>query len=481
MFLLKLEESTGVFNKVAQAMTFLATNIDAVITAVAVMAAVFVVGRFLVIAGEVLVLARNIGVLGAALQLLSRTPVIAVLSAIAGFATFMAGKKMFAEEADNADLLAKAAADALKPISQMPGQLTGVTLEYQKILKELNLQLGISTLAGDELKIQTQLLTYKKQLEGQITTEQSKQLENLIREIDLNQRVANIRKSISEAYVPRVGIQAQEAAVSTIGQNDPVTTEKVKNETILNGYKKMLADKQITQTQYDTLVMNQTLAAGQALANAEIQQNANKYATMAIARDEYFAKSVLGTQGVMEAAKTRAEFEKKTEFQKAQFGIEAGAQMFSALGAQNKKAFEAAKAFNIANAIMNTYMAATKALASYPFPFSLIASGAAIAMGMAQVAQIRSQSYSGRALGGPVMGNTPYMVGESGPELFTPSTTGTITRNGDLNASGGGTNINFNIQANDAQGFDDLLIQRRGMITQFINDAMAEQGQRSRM
>jgi SLT domain-containing protein len=123
-------------------------------------------------------------------------------------------------------------------------------------------------------------------------------------------------------------------------------------------------------------------------------------------------------------------------------------------------------------------MAATKALATYPPPFSFIAAAAAVGMGLAQVAQIRAQSYSGKALGGPVMGGQPYLVGESGPEIFTPNTTGNITRNSDI-GGGGPTNVNFTIVANDAQGFDDLLLQRRGMITQMISDAMLERGSRS--
>jgi hypothetical protein len=221
-------------------------------------------------------------------------------------------------------------------------------------------------------------------------------------------------------------------------------------------------------------------ALKQKLAQDEINMNAQKYAKMMGDTDAYFLKSIGGQKAVEDAAKTKAEFEKKTTFEQTQFGIEQGAQLFSALGAQNKKAFEAAKAFNIANAIMNTFTGATKALASYPPPFNFIAMAATVAMGMAQVAQIRSQSYSGRALGGPVMGNSPYIVGESGPELFVPQGTGSIVRNGDL-GGGGGANINFNIQANDAQGFDDLLHERRGMITQFVRDAMTEQGQRSRM
>ena len=174
----------------------------------------------------------------------------------------------------------------------------------------------------------------------------------------------------------------------------------------------------------------------------------------------------------------RMEFEKKSEMEKAQFAIQQGANVFAALGAQNKKAFEAAKAFNIANAIMNTYMAATKALATYPFPFGLIAAAGAVAAGLAQVAQIRSQSYSGRRLGGPVMGGTPYMVGESGPELFVPNTTGSITRNNQLDG-GQVTNVNFTIVANDTTGFDQLLASRKGIIQQIISDAMLEKGRRS--
>jgi hypothetical protein len=174
----------------------------------------------------------------------------------------------------------------------------------------------------------------------------------------------------------------------------------------------------------------------------------------------------------------RIEFEKKSEFEKAQWAIQQGATVFSALGAQNKRAFEAAKAFNIAQALMNTYAGATKALATYPWPFGLIAAAAAVASGLAQVAMIRSQTYSGRALGGPVMNNTPYIVGESGPELFVPGTTGSIMRNGDLGGAKT-VNVNFQITANDTTGFDQLLASRKGMITQIINDAVLERGKRS--
>jgi SLT domain-containing protein len=97
---------------------------------------------------------------------------------------------------------------------------------------------------------------------------------------------------------------------------------------------------------------------------------------------------------------------------------------------------------------------------------------------MAQVAAIQSQSYSGRAVGGPVSGNTPYIVGERGPEMFVPPGAGTIVPNSQLQG-GGPTNINFTIQAVDARGVDNLLMERKGMIVSMIRSAINDRGQRA--
>ena len=49
----------------------------------------------------------------------------------------------------------------------------------------------------------------------------------------------------------------------------------------------------------------------------------------------------------------------------------------------------------------------------------------------------------GKAMGGPVISGTSYLVGERGPELFTPSGSGMITPNNRL--GGGSTTINLNV------------------------------------
>ena len=249
--------------------------------------------------------------------------------------------------------------------------------------------------------------------------------------------------------------------------------------------KTLLDNKLISDQQYFQQREELARAYNQKVQDLELQRiervlMAERSGMAAVMSDQ--DRAVLQRVGEQERQKAivqeRIAFEKKSELEKTQFAIQQGATIFNALGAQNKKAFEAAKAFNIANAIMNTYMAATKALATYPFPFGLVAAAGAVAAGLAQVAQIRSQSYSGRQLGGPVMGGQTYMVGENGPELFTPNTTGSITRNGDL-GGGGPVNVNFTIVANDTTGFDQLLTSRKGVIQQIISDAMLERGRRS--
>lgn len=60
-----------------------------------------------------------------------------------------------------------------------------------------------------------------------------------------------------------------------------------------------------------------------------------------------------------------------------------------------------------------------------------------------------------KALGGPVMKNKPYIVGERGPELFVPNSSGDIVPNNQL--GGSSTTVNYNIQAVDAPSFQALV------------------------
>lgn len=75
-------------------------------------------------------------------------------------------------------------------------------------------------------------------------------------------------------------------------------------------------------------------------------------------------------------------------------------QLFMAFGKQNKQMFQIGQAFAIAQALINTYLAVTKALSAYPPPFSYVAAAGALAAGLAQVVNIKAQKFTAAALGG---------------------------------------------------------------------------------
>jgi tape measure domain-containing protein len=68
---------------------------------------------------------------------------------------------------------------------------------------------------------------------------------------------------------------------------------------------------------------------------------------------------------------------------------------------------------------------------------------------------------AGRAVGGPVTSQQPYMVGERGPELFVPGTGGSVVSNGDLRSAmagnGGGSGspvLNMSFQSTSINGVE---------------------------
>jgi hypothetical protein len=67
---------------------------------------------------------------------------------------------------------------------------------------------------------------------------------------------------------------------------------------------------------------------------------------------------------------------------------------------------------------------------------------------------LQTAGVSARAMGGPVSVNRPYMVGERGPELFVPNSSGSIVANNKLEGGGGGTvvvNQTINLSAGVSQ------------------------------
>jgi lambda family phage tail tape measure protein len=77
----------------------------------------------------------------------------------------------------------------------------------------------------------------------------------------------------------------------------------------------------------------------------------------------------------------------------------------------------------------------------------------------------------GKAAGGPVMANKPYVVGEQGPELFVPNSAGSIMTNASLNKNAGagtgmGATVNntyntYNISAIDSRSVAQMFVENR--------------------
>lgn len=84
-----------------------------------------------------------------------------------------------------------------------------------------------------------------------------------------------------------------------------------------------------------------------------------------------------------------------------------------------------------------------------PFGFGATLSGGSFSIG---------KLTTPKAVGGPVMKNKPYLVGEMGPEIFTPLGSGTITSNASSNL-GGGQAVTYNINAVDARSFKQLVAE----------------------
>ncbi len=58
----------------------------------------------------------------------------------------------------------------------------------------------------------------------------------------------------------------------------------------------------------------------------------------------------------------------------------------------------------------------------------------------------------GKAEGGPVKGKNSYLVGERGPELFTPGSSGHITPNHELGGGGGNVTVNVDASGSAVEG-----------------------------
>jgi len=199
---------------------------------------------------------------------------------------------------------------------------------------------------------------------------------------------------------------------------------------------------------------------------ADINKRSNESITQSILKGTFDIKDMEG-----KSAKDRIDIAK---------GV--GSEVLGVLAQNNKKAFELQKALAVAQALLDA-KSIIMSFARFGSTFgpigAALGAAAGVAFTAAQIAAIQAQQYTGRKYGGSVQKGQPYIVGEGGkPEMFVPNQTGTIIPNNKLGTSGP-VNVNFNIQALDSTDVDTVLLNRRGLITGMIREAMEENGMRS--
>ena len=166
------------------------------------------------------------------------------------------------------------------------------------------------------------------------------------------------------------------------------------------------------------------------------------------------------------------QLEKLSSAQQKDLAIKTGRELVSQLAQSNKTAFKVDKALKMAQAVMNTATGVTKALSVGNIPLAVLIG----ALGAVQVASIAQTKYQGRRLGGRMNQGEPYMVGEAGAELVVPDRPSNVVPNNKLGGMSQPVTVNFNISTVDARGFNELLVNSRGVIVNMINQAVNEKG-----
>lgn len=108
------------------------------------------------------------------------------------------------------------------------------------------------------------------------------------------------------------------------------------------------------------------------------------------------------------------DYVKMSEGEQTKFVLDQATVQMNALAAKSKKMFAVQQGMKVAQALMNTYASATTNLAAYPAPLGPIMAAVSVAAGLAQVAQIKAQSFDG----GGYTGNGSRTGGEDGKGGF---------------------------------------------------------------
>ena len=322
------------------------------------------------------------------------------------------------------------AEDRTRLLAQMNAELRDQADPLGAVNRELNDQAALLTKTSDEQEIANQMKKINNDLIKQGISQaqiDAQQYETKLRNIQRETEISRIRNQLLDETINKERtLSDTRAAIAQLEAGTPA---------------QKLAAEQNFQQKHKELIMSQAEIDRMALSEQVKQIEADHVHTLKGEKMYALAMRKIKQQEQMITLNQYSDF----------FGTVA-----TMMSSHNKRAFEIGKAAAIAQAVIQTYMSATAAYASAStipvvgWVLGPVAAAAAIAAGMANVSQIRSQQMPAFAHGGAMMvggtGGTDSQVvslratpGEV-IRVTTPQQEGRLSSEG-----GGGATYNFNM------------------------------------
>ena len=325
----------------------------------------------------------------------------------------------------------KLANDALDPFFEAAER---ASMPLPKLLEEIQKQLNVyDDLRKNGEAVTTSIRNVTGQIKFQIKSqklvrqEAEKNFQSLAKERDairdqikvIKERILEEANAIKMQKARSEEIRLQENYVNSVAEAQARLMEE--NATYEAQALETLKENNAEKMEIQNAAREEEMQAARALAASQEEQNKKMRDSMFKDDETYFfSKNKLEEQAFKSTMSTMES-------------------MASSVKDEGIELFRFWQAAAIANTWMSTHEAAMKAWSQLGI-FGGFAAAAIYALGVARIAKIAGTKPPEKQAGGDVMAGQPYLVGEQGPELFTPGQTGSIAPNRN---SGQGVIINI--------------------------------------
>lgn len=233
-----------------------------------------------------------------------------------------------------------------------------------------------------------------------------------------------------QTEVNKASVVEQVAETRPIDQNaidaKAATDQKIleleaeKNALLIQSDQELALQKLQVETASFDEIANAKLAAQTAKNNEELQLQIAKNQAIKNEDEKLAANSLAIAKNAAANKKAIADQEVAVKQAQGRAITQIEGQVFEAALNFASQNAEATKAINIAQAIRNTYLGATKSISEYPFPFNVAAAAATVALGLSQVAKITAANDGALVTGGQFgVDSNPFLLSKG--EIVAPA------------------------------------------------------------